>query len=179
MDSALFRILNGLAGHSAAWDRLIAFCASDLQYVLVALLVVVALLPPRKIKMAVVAIVSATIARWAVKPFVLLFVNRARPYVFLENVRNVIGAQTGEEYQSFPSGHALFFFALAAATYHYNRRLGWTLFAGATAMGVARVIGGIHWPSDILCGAIGGILIAWCVTRALSSFLQSSHNRNA
>ncbi len=47
----------------------------------------------------------------------------------------------------------------------FDRKLGWWLFAGAALMGVARVVGGIHWPSDILGGAVIGIVTAWLMVR--------------
>ncbi len=117
--------------------------------------------------MGIAAIVSAGIARGLVKPLITHFYHVARPYVVLSSAHNIIGPQVGEEYQSFPSGHAIFFFALAMAIFMHNRKLGWWFFAGATIMGVARVIGGIHWPSDILGGAVLGILTAWLTLKLI------------
>jgi undecaprenyl-diphosphatase len=152
-------------------DALIIFFASYLQYVLAALVAVFALWHFRA---AVVAVVAAGVARFAVKPFILLFIHRARPYVALQSVRNIIGPQTGEEYQSFPSGHALFFFALATVVYRHDRRWGWVFFIGATLMGIARVLGGIHWSTDILGGAILGILVGWLIGKLYARFCHKS-----
>jgi undecaprenyl-diphosphatase len=141
-------------------DALIIFFGSYLAYVLAVLLAAFALWHFRA---ALVAVVAAGIARLMVKPIVVLFVHRARPYIANPSIRNIIGPQTGEEYQSFPSGHALFFFALATVVYRHDKRWGWVFFAGATLMGIARVLGGIHWPTDILGGAALGILVGWLV----------------
>lgn len=130
-------------------SALIIFGASYLQYVLAALLAVFALWPPRKFRTAVVAVVAAGVARLAVKPFILLFVHRARP--------------NGVEFDSFPSGHALFFFALATVVWRHDKRWGWVFFIGATLMGIARVLGGLHWPTDILGGAVLGIAVGWAI----------------
>jgi len=164
MDLTFFRYLNSFAGHGGMTDQVVVFLASYLQYVLGAALIVAALWP-RRVRMAIAAIISAAVARGLVKPAILLFVHRARPYIALSSVHNIIGPQTGEEYQSFPSGHAIFFFALATAVYLYDRRLGWWFFFGATLMGIARIIGGIHWPSDILGGALIGIVVGWALVR--------------
>lgn len=147
------------------FDAIVIVCASYLPYVLGAAFVVAVLWPVRRWRMAAAGLVSAAVARGLLKPLILLFVHRPRPYVALSTVRNIIGPQTGEEFQSFPSGHALFFFALATAVFLYDRRLGWWFFAGATLMGIARVVGGIHWPSDIVGGAVIGILTAWLMVR--------------
>lgn len=165
LDVAIFNALNGLAGHGALLDWFIKFCASYVPYLLAILLVIIALWPIRRYRMFFAAVLSGAIARLALKPLILVFIHRARPYIALPTAHNVIGPQLGEEFQSFPSGHAVFFFALAMAIFMYNRKWGWVFFAGATLMGLARIAGGIHWPSDILGGAIIGILTAWVTLR--------------
>ena len=165
MDLILFRALNALTGNGTLGDGVIIFFAAYLQYALGVALVVAALWPRRHIRMFIAAGSAAVVARLGVKSLILAFVSRARPYVALSDVRNIIGPQVGEEFQSFPSGHAVFFFALAMAVFMYNRRLGWWFFAGATLMGIARIAGGIHWPSDIFGGAVLGILTAWLMVR--------------
>lgn len=169
MDFAILTALNGIAGHAPWIDWVIVFCAEQLQYVLAALLVVYALWPRRNIRSATIAVLAAGIARFALKPIILIWVHRARPYVALADVRNIIGPQLGEELQSMPSGHALFFFALAAALWRTNRRWGMVFGAGALVMGLARIAGGIHWPSDVLVGAVLGSLIGWFLARFSAS----------
>ena len=179
MDTSLFLWLNSFIGGGGLGDALVRFLASDLQYLLGVAFVVAVLWPARRYRMAIAALVSAAIARLALKPLIVALIARPRPYVALVNVHNIIGPQTGEEYQSFPSGHALFFFALAMAAYLYDRRLGWWFFAGATLMGIARVTGGIHWPSDILGGAIIGILTAWLLVRLIPALHPHTMEVNA
>ena len=169
----MFRYLNGLAGHGALWDGVIVFFASYLQYALGALLVVLALWPVRRYLMFAAAFGAAIIARLAIKPLILLFVHRARPYITLPDAHNIIGPQLSEELQSMPSGHALFFFGLAMAVYRYNKRWGIVFFVGALSMGITRVIGGIHWPSDILGGALIGILVGWLTIQLIPSFRRA------
>ncbi len=62
---------------------------------------------------------------------------------------------------SFPSGHAIFWAASVVSLFAFSRRwLAWTaLFLGAL-MCAARVMAGIHYPGDILVGALMGLLIA-------------------
>ena len=79
-----------------------------------------------------------------------------------------------------PSGHASFYFALAMGVYlsnknpapsnsanhqqngrtWYGARAGWVYFALAGLMGFARVFVSVHWPLDILAGAVLGIATA-------------------
>jgi undecaprenyl-diphosphatase len=155
-------------------DAIIIFFASYLQYVLGALLVVFAILSRKNIRTGIVALVAGGISRLAIKPLILLFVHRARPYVALESVLNIIGPQTGEEYQSFPSGHALVFFAIATVVYRHNKQWGLVFFSGATLMGIARVLGGIHWATDILAGAIIGIVVGLIIEKLYARFCHQS-----
>jgi undecaprenyl-diphosphatase len=65
---------------------------------------------------------------------------------------------------SFPSDHATVFFALAASFWFSgNKRLGVTFFILATINALFRVATGLHWPSDIIAGAVIGIFTAYIV----------------
>ncbi|GAA3138692.1 phosphatase PAP2 family protein [Nonomuraea roseoviolacea] len=67
---------------------------------------------------------------------------------------------------SFPSGHTASAFAFASAM---GETVPWTwipLHAAATAVGCARVHAGVHYPSDVVAGALIGALCGWTVRRA-------------
>ncbi len=72
---------------------------------------------------------------------------------------------------SFPSGHAAGAFALAAyvaleARVHVVVKV--ALFVIAAGIALSRVVLGVHFPSDVLAGALLGCLIALGVRRALA-----------
>lgn len=77
----------------------------------------------------------------------------ARPFEALEFAPLVYGPQAS----SFPSGHAIFVFTLSALVFSRHKKLGIALFALSVAVGIARVFAGVHWPLDIVGGAIFGI----------------------
>jgi undecaprenyl-diphosphatase len=62
-----------------------------------------------------------------------------------------------EHWSSFPSDHATYFFAIAAGLWLISR--GWGLVFGVFAayVSLGRVYEGLHYPSDILVGALIGI----------------------
>lgn len=62
---------------------------------------------------------------------------------------------------SFPSSHAVNNFAFAAFLAYYYRRWIWLLFTYASIMGLSRIIVGVHYPSDVLGGAIFGTACAF------------------
>jgi undecaprenyl-diphosphatase len=69
-----------------------------------------------------------------------------------------------EGWSSFPSDHAVLFSALAAGLYLVSRRLGlWMYLYTAIFILLPRVYLGIHYPSDIVVGALLGLAAAFCV----------------
>ena len=66
---------------------------------------------------------------------------------------------------SFPSGHTAQAFALSITIFLHDRKVGWLFLAGAFAIGVARVLANVHYPVDILGGALIGTLVAVIVEK--------------
>lgn len=60
---------------------------------------------------------------------------------------------------SFPSGHMLIFTALAVVIYHRYKTMGIIAIIVAFLIGIARIVVGIHWPLDIIAGALLGVAI--------------------
>lgn len=57
---------------------------------------------------------------------------------------------------SFPSGHAAVSFALAFAIYWGDKKLGAIAFVIAAVISLARILVGVHYPSDVFAGAAVG-----------------------
>lgn len=68
---------------------------------------------------------------------------------------------------SFPSGHATLLFLIAAAMWQRDRRKAGWLFAGAALVSFARVYAGVHFPSDIIFGALLGVVSMIAARKAL------------
>jgi undecaprenyl-diphosphatase len=66
-------------------------------------------------------------------------------------------------YQSFPSGHATTAFALAACVGFISERWFYPSLALAATIGLSRITEGVHYPSDVIAGAILGLLGAYAV----------------
>jgi len=69
-------------------------------------------------------------------------------------------------WSSFPSDHAMMYFAIAVGLGFVSRGVGifltlWTLIVVC----LPRVYAGLHYPTDILGGALTGCLIAWLLQR--------------
>lgn len=80
---------------------------------------------------------------------------RARPFI-ADGVTPIIAAPHG---YSFPSGHTATAFAAASAIFVFNRRAGAAAYAAAALIGFSRAYLYVHYPSDIIAGAVIGIII--------------------
>lgn len=156
LDLNLLYWLNSFVGKSAQQDFLIMFFASYLLYIVLAGFVYSAYIYRSKqhtIAPYIAALVSALLARFVVAESIRFLYHHPRPFVEL-GIPHLI---TDLSY-SFPSGHAIFMFTLATAVYFFNKRLAIWLYIAAVCTGVARVAAGVHYPSDILGGAVLGIV---------------------
>jgi undecaprenyl-diphosphatase len=58
-----------------------------------------------------------------------------------------------------PSHHMVFMMSIAVMVYLFNKKLSLLLIALSVISGIARISAGIHFPSDVLAGALlGGVL---------------------
>lgn len=74
---------------------------------------------------------------------------------------------------SFPSGHATVAFASATILAFAVPRLRWPLYALAALIAFSRVYVGVHYPGDVLAGAVLGVGIAIAL-RMLAGALRRS-----
>jgi len=74
---------------------------------------------------------------------------------------------------AFPSGHAATAFACATVLACWDRRLAVPAFVLAAAIAWSRVYVGVHWPLDVLGGAVLGVLVATALLRLLRALRRS------
>lgn len=93
---------------------------------------------------------------------------RPRPYVILANV-NLPGGIDFDS--SFPSGHATRAFSVSTLlAIKPGKRLR-ALFALAFAVAISRIILGVHFPTDVLAGALLGTTVGLATIALTSDFL--------
>lgn len=71
---------------------------------------------------------------------------------------------------SFPSRHTDLAFAVAAAVFIGDKKLGVLAIAIALLVGISRVFVGVHYPSDVVAGVILGIAGAYFANFVLDKF---------
>ena len=93
-------------------------------------------------------------------------VDRPRPFITEPQPAPLFIGVRGD---SFPSAHAATSFAAAVLlTSLFPRR--WPVFFGlAVAMAYSRVYVGVHYPGDVLAGALLGVLVAIALPRLVTA----------
>ena len=101
-------------------------------------------------------------------------IPRPRPSVHTEMRWG--GPHFNSKYHSFPSGHVdsstAFFFTLFLA----NRRIGLACLPIPILIGLSRMYLGAHYLSDVVCGAVLGILCALFVTHFLFRRIEAQQS---
>ncbi len=168
IDFYVFQFINGFAGRWDWLDDLGVFFAHYFEYVLI-VGVFLFLFKNFKKYRAIGLMLSEFVSSIILSRFVFTEIIRFiwhKPRPFVENNVNQLLYHANSA--AFPSGHAAFYFALSATVYFYNKKAGFLFFYGTFLICLGRVFCGIHWPLDILAGAMVGIFSAWLINRLVA-----------
>ena len=166
MDIYLFNLINQFALKWFWLDVLVIFLAEYLGYVLLfSLLLFLAIRFRKYFKMVVEIVVSAILARFVIVELIRWIWQRPRPFVY-----NNVNLLLTHDAPAFPSGHAAFFFAFSTIVYFYNKKIGILFFLSSILIVISRVFAGIHWPTDILAGAVVGVFSGWLIHKISKKF---------
>jgi undecaprenyl-diphosphatase len=156
MDLSLVHDFNSfLAGHDGVEDPLTAYVnAAELLFLV---MLVGALLIPRARRAAVAAGLSAGLGL-AIAQVIARLVDRPRPFVAHPAAVHLFTRHAADA--GFPSDHTTAAFAIGAALVLRHRLWGTIVLVAAGLLAVGRVGMGVHYPSDVLAGAVLGTLTA-------------------
>ena len=166
IDQKIFNLIHSLSGHYKILDLLGIFLAQYLPYLLIIGFAILLLLEKnwrRRLYQLFLVSLSVLLARGLAVEVIRFFYQKQRPYIALA-FRPLIDLDFS---YAFPSGHAAIFFALAMATFFFRKSWSYYFFAGAFLISLARVYVGVHWPLDVLGGAVVGIISAFVVWKIL------------
>ncbi len=174
LDVSIFRALNGWAGRDVVADSVFIFGAKWLIVVmgaLVAAYVVVAWKTSEvesRIEHAWHVVVGFVLA-FATERLIGFLWFRPRPFVALPDAVRLIEKAAAEK--SFPSSHATASFALAFGLLLHNRKWGIALCVLAAWVSLSRVFVGVHYPSDLIAGAVVAAAAAFA-TRPIAKTIE-------
>lgn len=163
-DQALFEFFFGWTGHSRALDWLFIFFAKYLFWVILIWAAWVILAKKdwgnswpawkNKAQYFSVGLISLILSRGVVANALDSLMQSPRPFATL-GVEALINHAS---VNSFPSGHMATLIPIVLTLLAVKKRSGLWALIGALGIGLARVVVGVHWPSDILGGIAIGTL---------------------
>ena len=104
-------------------------------------------------------------------------IARPRPYTLDPTLS--IGLAWGEMSKdfSFPSGHTLASFEAAGALFLHHKKSGIAALALAFLIAVSRLFLSVHYPTDVLAGAVLGLLFAFLAVRIIDLLYRKWEQR--
>lgn len=96
----------------------------------------------------------------------------------IENLRLLVSCGSGF---SFPSSHAANSFAAATLLSIFYQKLSWIFILLATIVGFSRISVGVHFPSDVIGGAVVGVfcsLILYYSWLLISKYISTRRTNN-
>lgn len=100
--------------------------------------------------------------------------DRIRPCIAFDDVRLLASSKAS---LSFPSAHAVNAFAAMIVFARFFPRSIWVGIPLAVAIALSRVYIGVHYPSDILIGALVGGTVGWGVASLVAALAASVERR--
>jgi undecaprenyl-diphosphatase len=164
VDKALFLFLNGTLANPLFDFIMPLLTDGDNLRVLYGLAMVVLLIKGNaRIRWLVLASgVTLTITDQTAASVLKPLFDRLRPCHVLDNVHLLVGCGGG---RAMPSAHAANALGQAALFSIATPQVRWYLWAFAGSVAISRVFVGVHYPGDVIVGAVLGIgagaLIAW------------------
>lgn len=164
----LFRSMNSIIGRSAIVDAVVRYFAEfHIAFVVASAgYFVLGGFGPfgtRDADLDLYALIVTVCSSFLVLETIRLFHPRPRPFVELGTPKlfDVIKSST------FPSAHTMFIFSLGTAIFFYATPAAYFLamfiYISGLAVGIARVVSGVHYPLDIAGGVVFGILVGTLV----------------
>lgn len=171
-DALLFSWVNATVA-TPAWLLMLArFASQELPQWLVAGMAGAVVVGDAQVRRRVAQIALAAALAWTAARLIQHVVPMPRPFVLGLGTPWLSHADSA----SFPSTHASVAFAFAATVAFATGRL--VLSAAALALAAliawSRISLGLHFPSDVACGALLGVASAWLVDRARAAVHASA-----
>lgn len=175
MDEWLFKFINS-TGQRARWLDITMLCLTQVGNFIFAVLIATIFYFSGQQLFAFELMLGLLTLAMVVQSLKVL-IHRTRPYDKVKNMR-VVGARDGG--RSFPSGHtsqAFFMASLFLHFYHMDGYVGIALYGTAVLVGCTRIYVGMHYPRDVVGGAMLGTawgIIGMFINQYIFSILEIS-----
>jgi undecaprenyl-diphosphatase len=168
MNVNLFRTINDLGKEYTYLNNFFIFMAEYMVFILAFIALIFWFTRREENRMMIIsATISFILAEMMGKIAGTLHSNN-QPFAELSNVNKLIEKAVDN---SFPSDHTILFFAFCMTFFIYQKRWRYIWIMLALVVGISRIWVGVHYPADVIVGAIISIFSTF-----IASFIVSRLN---
>jgi len=166
LDQQLLLFLNSL--NSPFWDNVMFIISARITWVplYLAILIALGIRYKRKFLVLILMIIIAITLSDQISVLIKNNVQRLRPChePAIEGLVHLVKGKCGGLF-GFVSSHASNSFAVAILSLLLIRRkwFAYSMILWAMVVGYSRIYLGVHYPGDVICGSLLGVLVGWGV----------------
>ncbi|MGO4531098.1 undecaprenyl-diphosphatase [Paenibacillus sp. 2TAF8] len=158
LDIDIFRAINELGRQFPFLNPAAVIIAEYMMYLLALAMLIYWFTRSMQHRMMVIQAGLAFILAEIIGKTMGLLYEHYQPFAVLPNVNKLIDRSVDN---SFPSDHTILFFSVAVSFWLVRKKEGWIWLLLAICGAISRVWVGVHYPIDIVVGALIGIGSAW------------------
>ncbi|TWT13331.1 undecaprenyl-diphosphatase [Planomicrobium sp. CPCC 101079] len=171
-----FRVVNDLGKAFPALNPAFVFIAEFFLYLMIVPIGLFLFVPKFRNRRLVLAALLTVIAALILRIGVAKLHSNLQPFAELPNVNQLVEKTVGN---SFPSDHTILFFSLCTTFALFSKRFGWLWMLLGVLVGVSRIWVGVHYPADVIAGALTAIVSAILVHTAMARMSFAQHTERA
>ncbi|MED1622292.1 undecaprenyl-diphosphatase [Bacillus pseudomycoides] len=152
-----FRWINDLGKQNPSLNPMMVFVAEYMLYALVLGVLIYWFTRNNKNRMMIIQGGLAFIVAEIIGKIVGQFYSHHQPFAVLPNVNQLVEHEIDN---SFPSDHTILFFSICVSIWLVRKKEGWLWLMLAFCVAISRIWVGVHYPIDVVTGALVGIISA-------------------
>ncbi len=161
MHSELFNFFFNLS-NSGFWSEFALFLSFQGSYIIIVFLFVGSIFLAKKKFLTSSTFFISIFFAWFCSQTLKFIIHMDRPFLVLD----IIPLHYASGY-SFPSIHSAIFASIATSMFFINKKLGIFLGFLALAIGLSRIVIGVHYPVDVLFGFLIGAASGFLAIRIM------------
>lgn len=152
-----FRAINDLGKQYPSLNSTMVFLAEYMVYFLGSIIIAYWFTQSRQNKMVIIQAMIAFITAEIIGKLAGKLHLNYQPFAVLPNVNKLIDHAVDN---SFPSDHTILFFSICFSFWLVHKKARWLWLILAFCVAISRIWVGVHYPFDVLTGALIGIISA-------------------